>query len=396
MKTRILLLGMLWFVMGSLFFGQYYAAELDPATTEQATKTLGEDAPETSASDENVEKMAEAPQGQDEMSPGVPEGEQPTSKTEDVGETGKSSAPVQEQPIVPPKPFDRKAMISAPFDQLRKLYSVNKAAATPEETPPEEDSSPAWDVELPTLAEQRGTEARIQQEIEGHLKELLVEKYITSSVSTHYVIQTSPVTKVHKKISKIKLPGFTNHVWVPIEGEEITGLVNRVGRYTTVFVIVSSPVSPFDLEVLRQKLDERVRDIDLSSKDKLRISYVPLAEPPGMEKEKPPAPEEPIAELKEESPPEEKKSLDQKTELKSSKQLLVARNAYFKNDLNQALDNIQRAIELNPESAQGYAMLGSIYYRLKWNNLARKHWKKSLELEPNNPSIIQYLERLEE
>ena len=74
-------------------------------------------------------------------------------------------------------------------------------------------------------------------------------------------------------------------------------------------------------------------------------------------------------------------------EPESTVHLLRARTAYFKEDYNRALDHILNAIEVEPKSAQAYAMLGSLYYTINWKNLAVKYWEVSLDLDPDNREL---------
>ena len=71
-------------------------------------------------------------------------------------------------------------------------------------------------------------------------------------------------------------------------------------------------------------------------------------------------------------------------EPESTVHLLRARTAYFKEDYNRALDHILNAIEVEPNSAMAYSMLGSLYFTINWKNLAVKYWEVSLDLDPEN------------
>ncbi|MBF0238390.1 MAG: tetratricopeptide repeat protein [SAR324 cluster bacterium] len=333
-----------------------------------------------------------------------------------AGNASAPTMPVQEQPRRP-EPRNTNEIISAPFEQLKKLYG--KPEWTTPEQPAEVDQkpkqpevvetktkSPIEEMDLPSLSEQQETERNLEFKLETALKELLLDKYVQVKVIVHYIVTTVPITESNKQISQMRLPGFKNQVWVPIDQKKVTGLVHRLTRYNSIFVVVNQPVSPFDLEVLRQKLNAKIAEIDLETNDFLKVAYVPLAEMPGTEKPMASQPEtqseatDPVEKMPEPEitpePPKLVSANEQRdVEVKSAKQLLEARTAFFRNDLKEALDKINKAIEMNPDSAQGYAMLGSVYYRLKWYGQAKKHWKKSLELEPDNPLIAQYLERLE-
>lgn len=88
-----------------------------------------------------------------------------------------------------------------------------------------------------------------------------------------------PVTKRDKSISKIKLPGFENNVWVPTQTKKIVGIVNQVRPYTTIFAVVNTPISLFNVEVLRQTLDDRVKFLNLTGRDVLKMVHVPFTTP---------------------------------------------------------------------------------------------------------------------
>ena len=105
------------------------------------------------------------------------------------------------------------------------------------------------------------------------------KEYVGVSVSIRYILETAPVTKRDKSISKIKLPGFENNVWVPTQTKKIVGIVNQVRPYTTIFAVVNTPVSLFNVEVLRQTLDERIKFLNLTGRDVLKMVHVPFTTP---------------------------------------------------------------------------------------------------------------------
>ncbi|MGK5091046.1 hypothetical protein WDW89_03395 [Deltaproteobacteria bacterium TL4] len=320
----------------------------------------------------------------------------------------------------------QKAM-TKPFEQIKELpKETSEVSSEFIETPYEQKRG---EVRLPSTAEQQFAENALRKKLHELLKPLLLKKYVSVTVSSHYVIQTLPISESHKQISRIKLPGFSNHVWVPTETKNVLGLVNQLQVFKTVFIVVNSALSSFEVEVLRQSLDAQVDELNLGSQDRMEIAYVPSSssqrsemvseeqpqtdetkksektaqkDPQQKPTEEPvdplfsmPVPLEPVAKAGN-TPDPESESRNQDAEFKSAKRLLEARQEFFKQDYSKALDKIQQAIEYNPRSAQAYAMLGSIYYRLKWKSLAAKHWKKSLELDPSNAVIVQYLERLGE
>jgi len=256
---------------------------------------------------------------------------------------------------------------------------------------------------------------------------------------------------VDKSISKVKLPGFENNVWVPTQSKKIIGIVNQVRPYTTIFAVVNTPVSLFNVEVIRQILDERIRFLNLTGRDVLRMVHVPFTTPAqssvntldnaaaelakkedvdekvgedekvdGEEKEEriedggetdnktldAGAGELELAEQKKDNetledkpeailePDPEPRRIDQKTRVETARYLLQVRKAYLKEDYDAAITALRRAIELNPFSSQAFAMLGSVYYRLGWNRMAIENWQHSLELDPTNEGLKKYLMRL--
>ncbi len=309
------------------------------------------------------------------------------------------------------------------------------------------------EVKLPPPPEQRKVERDLEKKIDIIFREVLPKDYVGVTVSIRYILETVPVTKVDKSISKVKLPGFENNVWVPTQSKKIIGIVNQVRPYTTIFAVVNTPVSLFNVEVIRQILDERIRFLNLTGRDVLRMVHVPFTTPAqssvntldnaaaelakkddgdekvgedekvdGEEKKeriedkdggktdnkKPDAGEGEIelVEQKKDNetledkpeailePDPEPRRIDQKTRVETARYLLQVRKAYLKEDYDAAITALRRAIELNPFSSQAFAMLGSVYYRLGWNRMAIENWQHSLELDPTNEGLKKYLMRL--
>ena len=309
------------------------------------------------------------------------------------------------------------------------------------------------EVKLPPPPEQRKVERDLEKKIDIIFREVLPKDYVGVTVSIRYILETVPVTKVDKSISKVKLPGFENNVWVPTQSKKIIGIVNQVRPYTTIFAVVNTPVSLFNVEVIRQILDERIRFLNLTGRDVLRMVHVPFTTPAqssvntldnaaaelakkddGDEKvgedEKVDGEEKKeriedkdggktdnkkldagegeleLAEQKKDNetledkpeailePDPEPRRIDQKTRVETARYLLQVRKAYLKEDYDAAITALRRAIELNPFSSQAFAMLGSVYYRLGWNRMAIENWQHSLELDPTNEGLKKYLMRL--
>lgn len=135
------------------------------------------------------------------------------------------------------------------------------------------------EVKLPPPPEQRKVERDLEKKIDIIFREVLPKDYVGVTVSIRYILETVPVTRVDKSISKVKLPGFENNVWVPTQSKKIIGIVNQVRPYTTIFAVVNTPVSLFNVEVIRQILDERIRFLNLTGRDVLRMVHVPFTTP---------------------------------------------------------------------------------------------------------------------
>jgi hypothetical protein len=290
------------------------------------------------------------------------------------------------------------------------------------------------DVKLPPPPEQRKVERDLEKQLDEIFREKLPKAYVGVSVSIRYILETVPVTRRDKSISKIKLPGFENNVWVPTETKKIIGIVNQVRPYTTIFAVVNTPVSLFNVEVLRQTLDNRIKFLNLTGRDVLKMVHVPFTTPakssvitlgnaaaqlaeadqkdadeketeketdnasmveeePGVDGEDESlvdAEEKPEAVLE---PDPEPRKIDMKARVETTRYLLQARKSYLIEDYDTAITALRRAIELNPFSSQAFAMLGSIYYRLGWNRMAIENWQHALELDPTNEGLKKYLLR---
>ena len=349
-------------------------------------------------------------------------------------------------------------LLAVPFDQIKEEQEGDLELTTDEETPYNQNRSSDGEVKLPPPPEQRKVERDLEKKLDIIFREALPKEYVGVSVSIRYILETVPVTKRDKRITKIKLPGFANNVWVPTQTKKIVGIVNQVRPYTTIFAVVNTPVSLFNVEVLRQTLDERIRFLNLTGRDELKMVHVPfttpaqssvntldnaaaeLAEKEKEEKEQEKEIEE-IEEIeqdkekekkereKEEGDAESKKAseideepdvevedqnyetseekpeailepdpeprrIDLKAKVETTRYLLQARKAYMGEDYDAAITALRRAIELNPFSSQAFAMLGSIYYRLGWNRMALENWQHALELDPTNEGLKKYLMRL--
>jgi tetratricopeptide (TPR) repeat protein len=323
-------------------------------------------------------------------------------------------------------------LLAVPFNQIKK--EQEEEALTGDGSGSEgQSTAKKGDVRLPPPPEQRKVERDIEKQLDVIFREKLPKEYVGVSVSIRYILETVPVTKRDKSISKIKLPGFENNVWVPTQTKKIVGIVNQVRPYTTIFAVVNTPVSLFNVEVLRQTLDDRVKFLNLTGRDVLKMVHVPFTTPanssvitldnaavelaeansgynkdtdgetdndsindeePGVEGQQnnlAAAEDEQGAVLE---PNPEKRRIDMKARVETTRYLLQARKAYMSENYDSAITALRRAIELNPFSSQAFAMLGSIYYRLGWNRMALENWQHALELDPTNEGLKKYLMRL--
>ena len=170
-------------------------------------------------------------------------------------------------------------LLAVPFDQIKEEQEEELGLSADEETPEDQSSSSDGEVKLPPPPEQRKVERDLEKKLDIIFREALPKEYVGVSVSIRYILETVPVTKRDKRITKIKLPGFANNVWVPTQSKKIVGIVNQVRPYTTIFAVVNTPVSLFNVEVLRQTLDERIRFLNLTGRDELKMVHVPFTTP---------------------------------------------------------------------------------------------------------------------
>ena len=332
-------------------------------------------------------------------------------------------------------------LLAVPFKLIKEEEEEDEDLGQGGKNKDNRSKSNNGEVKLPPPPEQRKVERDLEKKIDIIFREVLPKDYVGVTVSIRYILETVPVTKVDKSISKVKLPGFKNNVWVPTQSKKIIGIVNQVRPYTTIFAVVNTPVSLFNVEVIRQILDERIRFLNLTGRDVLRMVHVPFTTPAkssvntldnaaaelakkedgdegktdnkkpdegitdkinldagegeleldDQKKDNETLEDKPEAILE---PDPEPRRIDQKTRVETARYLLQVRKAYLKEDYDAAITALRRAIELNPFSSQAFAMLGSVYYRLGWNRMAIENWQHSLELDPTNEGLKKYLMRL--
>ena len=187
---------------------------------------------------------------------------------------------------------------------------------------------------------------------------------------------------------RVKLPGFNN--FIVSSGAQQPEIVSEFTRVRQVFVMVSenARIQP---ESLGNELGGQL-GMDPAQGDTLRVIQVNAAGGPGGEgtpsEPKMPAmepmPGEPKTAAK---PPVKPLTPEELKEPKSTAHLMQARRRYFAGDYQGSLDEILQAITIDPDNAQAYGMLGSLYYAMNWKSLAVKYWQRSLELDPTNREI---------
>ena len=69
---------------------------------------------------------------------------------------------------------------------------------------------------------------------------------------------------------------------------------------------------------------------------------------------------------------------------------------YYQGDFKQALQEVEKAIELQPNIAVSYARKGSIYYKLNQIDRATLNWNIALKLDPEYSEVRNMLNALKE
>jgi Tfp pilus assembly protein PilF len=67
---------------------------------------------------------------------------------------------------------------------------------------------------------------------------------------------------------------------------------------------------------------------------------------------------------------------------------------YYQGDFTQALDEVEKAILLQPKTAMAYARKGSIYYKLNQLDRATLNWNIALKLDPEYQEVRAMLNAL--
>ena len=100
-------------------------------------------------------------------------------------------------------------LLAVPFNQIKEEQEL-ELGIMDDEISDNVSKKDDGEVKLPPPPQQRKVERDIEKKIDQILREKLPKEYVGVSVSIRYILETVPVTKQNKKISKIKLPGFEN------------------------------------------------------------------------------------------------------------------------------------------------------------------------------------------
>ena len=74
--------------------------------------------------------------------------------------------------------------------------------------------------------------------------------------------------------------------------------------------------------------------------------------------------------------------------------LLEANDLYHKKKYKRLLSILNRAEKFYPKNSHIKTMKGSLFYSLGWKDLATQNWKNSLDIEPNQPEVRMYMEKI--
>ena len=90
------------------------------------------------------------------------------------------------------------------------------------------------------------------------------------------------------------------------------------------------------------------------------------------------------------------KTIDITNYNKASRHISRALRHYYEQDYNNALIEIDKAIELNPNLAIAYARKGTIYYSIGQTQSASINWNIALKLDPEYDEVRDILEALKD
>ena len=235
-------------------------------------------------------------------------------------------------------------------------------------------------------AQEEALKARVTRQAQSMVGEALVEVIVHVGYA-RLGGEDMPIAP-----DRVKLPGFNNYI--VSSQRRSPEIVSEFARVRQVFVIVSDQIRVRPESLARDLA--RQAGLDSSQGDSLRVIPVtvperevavqPEREPPlpGMTQEPEDGEAQPLAKTGGEEAAVKPLPL---AEPKSTAFLMQARRRYFAGDFQGALEQILQAVTVNPNSAEAYSMLGSLYYAMNWRSLAIKYWERSLEIDPSNREI---------
>jgi hypothetical protein len=267
----------------------------------------------------------------------------------------------------------------------------------------------------PTPEELRQEEFLLRKQLRPLLIDTLLDQFVDLSVGVRYVLHHEPIIADPSKVRHFILPGFGTQMTIADEKDAISGYVNTYQRYRMVTLVVRNRLFPSVEEGLRRMMSVEV-DLNLDNRDQLNVLVLsgedrpPVPEAMPLDKEQQ-AQKEDVDKLIDKIDTERKEQqdrlsrlfpdlqqplepIDSRREAEASKHLVLSKQAYHNNDLNQALNEVIEAININFYASKSYEMLGSIYYRLKWHNLALRNWEKALALDPDNRKLSRFIDKV--
>lgn len=273
----------------------------------------------------------------------------------------------------------------------------------------------------PNKAETEQEEYALKRLLRPVLIDVLKDKYVTLSVNVLYILQRDPILTKNSDIEQFSLPGFGNRATLANKPGQITGFLERYVRHRFLILLVATPLNPSVEQSLTHLLKDKI-GLELGIRDTFTVEVIaPIKDIKAGDYSEQDSPfnnetadekkekeiDDLIDEMDKEKAQKQKRmerlfpgidkkpeEIDPRKEAESSKHLILSRQAFFKNDLNTALNEVISAININPYSAKSYEMLGSIYYRLKWKNLALNNWTKALALDPDNRKLNMFIDKV--
>ena len=113
--------------------------------------------------------------------------------------------------------------------------------------------------------------------------------------------------------------------------------------------------------------------------------------------------EEPSKEGEGENSAKDKGGEDEKRKLASSPEepkpdlatlLMKANYFYHQKKYKKLLSVLNKAENFYPKASRVKTMKGSLFYSLGWKDLANEQWTNSLNIQPNQPAVRKYMQKL--